>query len=500
MREKYNQLTTLLGQIADLRHTAALLEWDQQTYMPEGAAVARGRQIATISTIAHNMSTSPELGSLLDELQSWAEGQGVDSTVCSLDRVARRDYMKEVRVPADYVEEFSIVTTAAHHAWTDARAKSAFAIFRPHLEKIVELNKRYISFFPPADHPYDTLLDNFEPGMKTAEVKAIFEKLRPAQVKLIQAISGRQQVNDKFMNLQYDEQKQWDFGVMVATAFGYDWRRGRQDRSAHPFTTSFSMDDVRITTRFEKNSGASALFSTMHETGHALYEQGISPELNRTPLEGGASLALHESQSRLWENIVGRSLPFWEYFYPQLQKIFPAHLAGIRLDDWYMGINRVERSLIRVEADEATYNLHIMLRLELEIAMIEGSINVKDLPEAWNARMQQYLGITPPDDAHGVLQDIHWAGGMLGYFSTYALGNLISAQLWEKHAADNPGIEEQMRKGDFTRLLDWLRGNIHCHGRKFEPQKLVERVTGRGIDPEPYMRYLEEKYGRIYGL
>ena len=468
--------------------------------MPEGAAEARGRQLATISTIAHSKSTSHELGGLLDELKPWAADLGEDSDEYCLVKVAHRDYMKEVRVPGDYVEEFSIVTTAAHHAWTEARARSEFRIFRPHLEKILTLNRRYVGFFPPADHPYDTLLDNFEPGMKTADVKAIFEKLRPIQVGLIQAISEKQQVDDSFMRVQHDEKKQWDFGVQVATAFGYDWNRGRQDRSAHPFTTSFSMDDVRITTRFEKNSGASALFSTMHETGHALYEQGIAPGLNRTPLEGGASLAIHESQSRLWENLVGRSLPFWEHFYPKLQKLFPGQLGNVDLDTYYRGINRVERSLIRVESDEATYNLHIMLRLELEISLIEGGLAVKDLPEAWNMKMKDYLGVVPPDDARGVLQDIHWAGGMLGYFPTYALGNLVSAQLWETHRAENPGIEDQMRGGDFSLLLHWLRKNIHCHGRKFEPQELVRRVTGSEIDPAPYIRYLENKYGEIYRL
>jgi len=500
MNDKFERLKTILGEIADLHHTSALLDWDQQTFMPAGAAQARGRQLATINRIAHDMATSDELGSLFESLIPWSQSLSEESDEYRLVKVAARDYMKEVRVPSDYVEEFSIVTTAAHHAWTEARGKSDFSIFRPHLERIVDLNRRYVSFFPPADHPYDTLLDNFEPGMKTAEVMAIFEKLRPLQVRLIQAIADKPQADDSFMRLDYGEQEQWDFGVKVATAFGYDWNRGRQDRSAHPFTTSFSMDDVRITTRFEKNSGASALFSTMHETGHALYEQGLAAALSRTSLEGGASLAIHESQSRLWENLVGRSLPFWEHFYPPLQGLFPAQLGNISLDSFYRGINRVERSLIRVEADEATYNLHIMLRLELEIAMTEGSIDVKDLPEAWNSRMKDYLGVTPPDDARGVLQDIHWAGGMLGYFSTYALGNLVSAQLWEKHKTDNPDIDEQMRRGDFTRLLDWLRKNIHCHGRKFEPRELVMRVTGSPIDPMPYIRYLETKYGEIYGL
>ena len=344
------------------------------------------------------------------------------------------------------------------------------------------------------------MLDNFEPGIKTSEVKAIFEALRPQQVALIQAIAERPQVDDSFFKLDYDEQNQWDFGVEIATAFGFDWKRGRQDRSTHPFSSSMGITDVRITTRFEKGLGASAFFSTAHETGHALYEQGISPIWSRTSLEGGASLAIHESQSRMWENLVGRSMPFWEHFYPRFQQLFPAQLGNISLETFYKGINKVERSLIRVEADEATYNLHIMLRLELEIAMVEGKIAVKDLPEAWNARMKDYLGIVPPNDAQGVLQDIHWSGGMFGYFSTYALGNLISAQLLEKFKTTQPDFDDQMRQGDFSNLLAWLRSNIHQHGRKYEPQELVQRITGSTIDPAPYIRYLKSKYSQIYGL
>ncbi|NCP88168.1 MAG: carboxypeptidase [Anaerolineae bacterium CG_4_9_14_3_um_filter_57_17] len=500
MEAKLNQLKTLLGEVADLGQIIALLDWDQQTYMPQGAAETRGQQLSTLSALAHEKGISPEIGKLLEELAPWAESLDRDSEEYRLITVTAKDYAKETLVPTDYVAEYSQVSTMAHQAWAEARAKSDFSLFRPHLERMLDLKKRYVSFFPPAAHPYDTLLDDFEPGMKTDDVKEIFNTLRPQQVELIQAIAARPQVDDAFMHLAYDEQKQWDFGVNVVTAFGYDWNRGRQDKSAHPFTTNFGIDDVRITTRFEKDSGASALFSTMHEAGHGMYEQGVGHIWARTPLAGGASLAVHESQSRMWENLVGRSLPFWEHFYPKLQAAFPAQLGNVGLEQYYKGINKVERSLVRVESDEATYNLHIMLRLELEIAMIEGALQVKDLPEAWNAKMRDYLGLTPPNDAKGVLQDIHWSGGMIGYFSTYALGNLISAQLWEKFRSINPDLDDQMRKGDFSALLSWLRVKIHQHGRKYEPQELVQRVTGSKIDPAPYVRYLKTKYGQIYGL
>jgi carboxypeptidase Taq len=288
--------------------------------------------------------------------------------------------------------------------------------------------------------------------------------------------------------------------VEVATKFGYDWDRGRQDKAAHPFTTNFGINDVRITTRIMPDYIGSALFSTLHEAGHAIYEQGVSPTLERTPLSTGCSLALHESQSRMYENLVGRSYEFWQHFYPRLQELFPSELGNVNLDSFYKGINKVEPSLIRVEADEATYNLHIMLRLELEIALMEGNLEVQDLPEAWSGRMEEFLGLIPPDDKMGVLQDVHWSSGYFGYFSTYALGNLVSVQLWNCIQKEIPNIKEQIGRGDFSQLLGWLRENIHQHGAKFEPQELVARVTGSKIDPQPYVGYLQDKYRQIYGL
>jgi carboxypeptidase Taq len=499
MEEKMQQLKNTMAELADINGAGAILGWDQQTYMPPAAAEVRGQQLGTLGKIAHDIGTSPELGKLLDELKPYAAGLDPDSDDARMIKFAIRDYELATRVPADFVVEQAQVTAVANQAWAEARAKSDFSHFRPHLEKIVELTHRFIGFFPPADHPYDTLLDNFEPEMKTADVKVIFDALRPQQVKLIKEIAAKPQVNDSFLHQKFNEKKQWDFGVKVITRFGYDWSRGRQDKSPHPFTNGASINDVRITTRVAPDFFNSMIFGTMHEAGHAMYGQGHGANLERTNLAGGASLAVHESQSRMWENLIGRSLPFWEYFYPQLRKTFP-QLDKVSLKKFYKGINKVQPSLIRVEADEATYNLHIMLRLELEIAIIEGKVAVKDLPEVWNAKMKEYLGVTPPDDARGVLQDIHWSWGLFGYFSTYALGNLISAQLWEKINLEIPDLADQIRAGKFDALLGWLRKNIHVHGRKFMPQELVQKVTGSKIDPAPYMRYLRKKYTDIYGL
>jgi carboxypeptidase Taq len=498
MSEKFEQLKERLGEVEDIGRAASVLGWDQQVNMPPGGSEARGQQLATLSKIAQEKFITDEVGRLIDDLKQ--ELDGADTDEAALVRVAARNYDKAKRVPPAFIAEQAIAASKAFDAWLEARGKSDFSIFQPHLEKVVELVHKYVSFFPPGDHPYDTLLDDYEPGMKTSDVKAIFDRLRPKQVKLIKAIAASKQVKSDFLFKKYNEKKLNDFGVQVITKFGYDWTRGRQDKAPHPFESNFSVNDVRITTRYEEDNPLAMLFSTMHEAGHALYEQGVNPSYERTPLAGGTSLAIHESQSRMWENLVGRSLPFWEHFYPSFKKTFASQLEGVSLNSFYKAINKVEPSFIRVNADEATYNLHIMLRLELEIGMVEGTIAVKDLPEIWNTKMQEYLGITPPNDAQGVLQDIHWSSGLIGYFSTYALGNLVSAQLWEKIKKDIPGLEDQIRKGDFSQLLTWLRKNIHRHGQKYEPQTLVKMVTGSTISPEPYVRYLTKKYSEIYGL
>jgi carboxypeptidase Taq len=500
MSPKLDRLKEIMGEVYDVRNAASLMSWDQQTYMPAGGNEARGHHLATLGKLSHQLATTDEVAKLLADLKQEFAGADANSDDVALVRVAARDFKKESCIPADFIVEHAIVTAKAFEAWGEARSKKDFSIFRPHLEKVVELVRRYVSFFPPADHPYDTLLDDFEPGMKTAEVKAIFDALRPKQVALLKSIAARPQVNDKFLHKRFNEQKLWDFSADITRNFGYDWKRGRMDHAPHPFENSFSINDVRITNRFEPGNPLATVFSAMHEAGHAMYEQGVNPAYERTPLTHGTSLGLHESQSRMWENLVGRSLPFWEFMYPKFKAVFPSQLEGVGVRNFYKAINKVEPSFIRVNADEATYNLHIMLRLELEIGLVEGKIEIKDLPEIWNAKMRDYLGITPPDVALGVLQDIHWSYGSIGYFSTYALGNLISAQLWEKINKDIRGLDDQIRKGHFEQLLGWLRDNVHRYGRKYDPQDLVQTVTGSRISADAYVRYLTAKYSEIYGL
>ena len=493
-----NRLQALVAESVDLRHAADVIEWDERVYMPPGGAPVHGEMSATLRRLAHEKLTSTAVGEALAEAEARLGEAYVDSDAVRTIAVTRRDFDKATKVPAEFVAEHARVISAAQHAWGQARAASDFAAFQPHLERIVELKRQYVTFFPGSDHPYDVLVDDYEPGMKTSEVQAVFAALRSRQVDLVRRIAERPQVNDAFLRTAYPESALIDFSVEVISAFGFDFARGRQDKSLHPFCTSFGSNDVRITTRFVEGYPLSLLFGTMHETGHALYEQGVGATYQRTMLEGGASLGVHESQSRLWENIVGRSLPFWEHFLPRLRERFPSQLRDVSLDAFYRAINRVERSLIRVEADEATYNLHVMLRVELEIALIEGKIEAKDLEEAWNSRMREYLGVTPPNAAKGVLQDIHWSAGLLGYFATYTLGNVIAAQLARTFRSQHPSLDADMRSGDFSALLEWLRTNLHRHGRKFQPRELVQRITGGGIDPAPYLEYLEAKYGEIY--
>ena len=499
--EKFDELKARLAEISDLERAAAVLGWDQQTYMPPGGTAARSEQLATLSKLAHQHFISDEMGDLLEASAQETDGMDHGSDEASLVRVTRRDYQKARRVPSELVAELARVTTLATETWTQARAQSNFSLFAPHLERIVALEIRLAEALGYDERIYDALLDQYEPEMKTAQVEAIFAEIKPQLVQLAREIAEHQdQVDDKVLHRSYDEQAQWDFGVEIIKSFGFDFQRGRQDHSAHPFTTGFSPDDVRITTRFESNFLSPALFGTLHECGHALYEQGVSPALARTPLDGGSSLGFHESQSRLWENLVGRSHPFWKFAFPRLKERFPRQLADTDLEGFYKAVNRVQPSLIRVEADEVTYNLHIMLRFDLENALLEGKLRVKELPQAWNAKIEEYLGLTPPDDAQGVLQDIHWSGGMLGYFPTYALGNLISVQLWGQVLQEIPDLPDQIESGRFEALRAWLREKVHQHGRKFTPVELLQRVSGSTLQAEPYLAYIRSKFSDIYGL
>ncbi len=497
MQKKFEALKEILGQVYDINSAIAVLDWDHQTYMPEGGAHERSMQIGTLSELSHKLFTSEKTGELLNDLKDWKKLYSEDSDEAGIIKTTMRDYEKRTKVPASFVSENARTTSIAHGVWCEARSKSDFSIFQAQLEKIVKLRKEYASFFAPYSSVYDPLLDDFEPGLKSETVKKIFDSIKQAQIDLIHKIYSAPQIDDSFLHGSFAGTKQWDFGVHVISKFGFNWKCGRQDKSAHPFTTTFGIGDVRITTRILENYIGSALFSTMHEAGHAMYEQGISKGLERTAAATGASLAIHESQSRMWENLVGRSRSFWIHFYPELQRQFP-QLVGKDLDSFWRAVNKVHKSAIRVEADEATYNLHVMLRFDLEQELLSDRISVADLPEAWNRMMKEYLGVHVKNDAEGVLQDVHWSGGMFGYFPTYALGNLVSAQLMEKIRKDIPSLDDDFERGSFEGLLGWLRSNIHVHGAKYTPEELLMKATGSALDSAPYIRYLNEKYSEVY--
>lgn len=469
--------------------------------MPPGGSEARAHHLSTVESLAHALFLADETGELLDGAAEDVTGLAYESDDASLVRVTQREYEKMQQVPASLVAERAQATSRAFDAWQKARAESDFKRFQPHLERVLDLTIQYAEAIGYEDRLYDALLDRYEPEMKTSQLIEVFDGLKKGLFPLVEVIAEQDQPFDaSFFDRRYPDQAQWDFGTLVLKDMGFDFEHGRQDRSVHPFTTSFAPLDVRLTTRVEPRRLQSALFGTIHEGGHALYDQGIRLALDRTPLCTGASYGVHESQSRLWENVVARSRAFWSHYLPVLREFFPEQIAGVDLETFYRAINTVEPSPIRVEADEVTYNLHIFLRFELEGALLNGQLDVADLPEAWNAKMEEYLGVTPPDDAQGVLQDVHWSAGLFGYFPSYALGNLLATQLYEKALGETPALSSQIAAGDFGPLLTWLREHIHQHGKKFTPAELIERVTGESLTAEPFLTYLRKKYGHIYEL
>jgi carboxypeptidase Taq len=495
--EALSDLRRRLETVADLQATLAVLEWDQQTQMPEAASGLRAEQMATLSRIAHEHAVDPEIGTLLERLEGEADPETVDG---ALVRITRRDHDLAVCLPVSLVEDTARATALAEPAWVEARSRSDWSHFAPHLERVVDLRRQAAEAYGYDEHPLDPLIDLHEPGMTRARLQEIFVPMAERQAAMVEAVTGAADDRDALLHGPFDEAAQEAFGRSVVGRFGYDWTRGRQDRAVHPFCTSFGIDDVRITTRFEPDYLPTALFGTLHESGHGMYEQGIAPELGRTPLADGVSMGVHESQSRLWENLVGRSRPFWRAFYPKLREAFPERLGAVDLETFYRAINRSAPTPIRVEADELTYNLHIFLRFEIEAKLIDGSLSVADVPRTWNEMMDELLGIVPKDDADGALQDIHWSGGAFGYFPTYAVGNILSVQIYRAALDAHPEIENEMEQGRFETLHGWLRDNIYRYGRRYDPDDLVTRATGRTLDPEPYLEYLETKYGELYGF
>jgi carboxypeptidase Taq len=495
------ELRQRLHEIADLNAAGAVLGWDQATYMPSGGAGARARQGATLSRLAHEKLTDAALGRLLDSLDAPAARLPDTTDEASLVRVARRDFEKAVRVPAEFMARWSEARSASYDAWTRARPANDFAAMRPFLEKALDFSRQYARFLGPCGHIADPLVDDQDEGMTVASVRALFDALRAELVPIVRAIADQAPADARCLTGDFPEREQLDFGLRIIRRFGYDFDRGRLDKTHHPFCTRFSSGDVRITTRVKRSDLGEALFSTLHEAGHALYEQGVDPSLDGTPLGCGASMGVHESQSRLWENLVGRSRGFWEHFYPQLCDAFPDHFRKVPLDTFYRAINKVERSLIRTDADEVTYNLHIMLRFDLELDLLEGRLKVKDLPDAWRARFAADFGLTPPDDRDGCLQDVHWYGGSVGgAFQSYTVGNILSAQFYAAALAARPEIRREIGEGEFGTLHAWLRERLYRHGRKFLPDELVARAAGGPMTIAPYISYLRAKYGELYRL
>ncbi len=501
MKEKLDELYTLIAETNDLARAEAVLGWDQQAYMPAGGAAARAQQLATLSRLAHEKFTTERVGQLIDELTKATRDLPYDDDTVSTLRVLKRDYVKAVRLPSAFVAELAVASGLATTAWAQARAANDWQAFEPHLARMLELKQRQTEYMGYTARRYDALLDDYEPDMTTAQVTAIFDAVRHELVPLTQALSARaDRVDDAAIYRAYDVERQWTLAHKALRAIGYDFTRGRMDHVPHPFCTTFSNHDVRVTNRALPDFFNSCLFSALHEGGHALYEQGSPDRFERTALAGGTSLSVHESQSRLWENLVGRSRAFWQYFFPEFKRTFRKNAADLDAEKMYRAVNKVQPSLIRVEADEVTYSLHVMLRFEVENLLLENKLKVSELPAWWDEAMSSYLGITPPDVAQGALQDVHWSMGLYGYFPTYSLGTILSAQLFDQARAQLGDLDEQFARGEFTPLREWLTANIYQHGRKYTLNEIALRVTGEPLQTRSYISYLKKKYSELYGL
>jgi carboxypeptidase Taq len=494
------ELRRRLGEIVDLRRAEKILSWDLSVWMPASGAKARALQLATLEAVSHDRFVDDRIGELLDELEPYAASLPADADDACLVRITRRDWERSRRVPVELQAELAQTGAEAYEAWVRARDVSDFAVFRPWLEEMLELRRRYVECFAPYEDPYDVLLDDYEPGMTARQVRALFDVLEPELGSLLAEFASDDV--DEFMHGPFPIDDQRALALEIIAQFGAPLAEFRLDPTVHPFMTYSGLRDIRLTTRYREDN-LTSLFSTMHEFGHGAYQHGTDPALDRTPLETapggdvGYSMALHESQSRLWENVVGRSLAFWSWYYPRLQKVFPDVLGSTSLPRFHRAINRVRRSFIRGDADEVTYGLHIILRFELEQELISGRLAVEDLPDAWNTRFAELIGLEVPEDRLGVLQDVHWSSGSFGYFPTYQLGNVLSAQIWEKAREAVPDVEAQIGRGEFSELHAWLRENLYALGRKFMPVETIQRVVGGPIDPEPYLRYLRDKLGTL---
>lgn len=501
-QDDYKRLHKLSRQTDLLSGIGSLLGWDQETYMPEEAAPIRGEQLQVIASLVHEGQVGRPFVKALSRLVDIKSGKVIAKGLTVPQKAAlrewHRDYVKESALPAKFVEEFALLTSQALEVWRSARKDNAYQRFAPFLERIVDMSRRKADYYGYEEHPYDALLDAYEPGMTTACVSKLFGEIRPTVVELLQNIQSKKQVDHGFLHGKFSEKKQIEFAHQLLEALDFNMKRGRLDFSTHPFSSACHPTDSRITTRLHPKSLMSGISVIMHEAGHGMYEMGLPTEYYGSPLGHSVSLGVHESQSRWWETRIGQSKPFWKHFLPKLRKLFPGKLDGIPLQKFYKGLNKVEPTLIRVDADEVTYPLHVILRFEIEQQLIEGTLSVRDVPEAWNALMESLLGIKPPSNAEGCLQDIHWSMGGFGYFPTYTLGNIYAAQLFETFEKEQPDWGKQLAQGDLLTTKQWLHDHIFQHGRQYPPQQLLKKVTGKVLSADPYKKYLVKKYADIY--
>jgi carboxypeptidase Taq len=497
MNQDYEKYVQQLQKISDVNHSGAVLTWDQEVNMPEKGAEFRARQLATLAGISHEMFISEDFGTLLQKLSknkklSQEQARNIEESL--------KIYKRDKKFTTTFIEERSKAISNAFTSWAKAKEESNYSLFAPYLKKVVEIAREECIIIGFENHPYDALLDIYEPGMTTVQLDQIFEQAKAQLIPFLQKIKQAKQVDDSFMHKHYETEKQWSFGIDLLRQMKYDFDAGRQDISSHPFTINFNPQDVRITTRINENDLAEMIWSTLHECGHALYEQGLRTEYYGLPLGEAASLAIHESQSRLWENNVGRSFSYWKSNYPSLHEYFPKNLLMVTVKDFYKAMNKVQPSLIRTSADELTYHFHVIIRYEIEKDLIAGNIQVADLPAVWNKKYKDYLGLDVPTDREGVLQDVHWSHGSFGYFPTYSLGSFYAAQLFNKASQEIKNLEEYIAKGDLQPLHDWLKVNVYYYGKMYSATDLCEKITGEKLNFNYFMSYAHKKYAEIYEL
>jgi carboxypeptidase Taq len=494
-QQLYSDYKTVLQKIADIKYAAAVLQWDQETYLPPKGSAFRGRQLATLTEMAHHRFIDDKVGALLNELAAKDDLEDMQkrNVLLSLD-----DYNRSKKFTPEFVRRMSETVNRSFHAWIKARKENSFAAFHGPLDEVIQIKKQEADIIGYKQHPYDALMNDYDKGLTVAITDKLFDSLRPSLTQLLDAIKDKPQVNNDFLYRHFDKSKQWEFGMELLRRMGFDFEAGRQDISEHPFTTNFNNSDVRVTTRVDEHDFSNMTWSCIHEGGHALYEQGLPGEEYGLPLGEYCSLSIHESQSRLWENCIGRGLPFWKHNYPLLQKTFPNRLREVSVENFYKGINKVQPSLIRTEADELTYHFHVMIRYELEKKLIEGSLSASDIPQYWNEYYHKYLGVTVPDERNGCLQDVHWSHGSFGYFATYSIGSLYAAQFYAAILQKNPSLGNDLEAGRNEGVLNWLKQHIYRYGRYYNSGDLCLQATGEPLNSQYFISYATQKFTNIY--